>query len=42
LFFGVDSAAEVLADWEQQASTAASDVPYRDAVAALATPPDMA
>jgi aminoglycoside phosphotransferase (APT) family kinase protein len=41
LCFGLDSAAEVLAGWEEQAGRAASDVPYWDAVAALATPPDM-
>jgi len=42
LCFGVDSSVEVLAGWEDQTDRAAADVPYWDAVAALATPPDMA
>jgi aminoglycoside phosphotransferase (APT) family kinase protein len=41
LCFGLDTAVEVLAGWEEQAGLPASDVPYWDAVAALATPPDM-
>jgi aminoglycoside phosphotransferase len=39
--FGVDAAEHVLRGWEAEAGRPASDVPYWDAVAALASPPDM-
>ncbi|MGH3253914.1 MAG: phosphotransferase [Streptosporangiaceae bacterium] len=42
LCYGQDAVAEVLSGWEDEAGRAAPDVPYWDAVAALATPPDMA
>jgi len=42
LCYGPDTAAEVLAGWQDEADRPAPDVPYWDAVAALATPPDMA
>lgn len=42
LCYGQDTAAEVQASWEDEAGRPAPDVPYWDAVAALATPPDMA
>ncbi len=42
LRYGQDAVTEVLAGWEDQACRAAPDVPYWDAVAALATSPDMA
>lgn len=42
LCHGPDTAAEVLAGWQDEAGRPAPDVPYWDAVAALATPPDMA
>ena len=38
---GPDAAAHVLRGWEAEAGRPASDVPYWDAVAALASPPDM-
>jgi aminoglycoside phosphotransferase (APT) family kinase protein len=42
LCYGPDAAAGVLAGWDDEAGRRACDVPYWDAVAALATPPDMA
>lgn len=39
--FGVDSAADVLRGWEDEAGRAAHDVAYWDVVAALSTPPTM-
>jgi aminoglycoside phosphotransferase (APT) family kinase protein len=42
LCYGPDSAAEVLVGWQDEAGRPAPDIPYWDAVAALATPPDMA
>ncbi len=42
LCYGQDTAAEVLAGWQDEAGLTAPDIPYWDAVAALATPPDMA
>jgi aminoglycoside phosphotransferase (APT) family kinase protein len=42
LCYGPDSAAEVLAGWQDEAGRPAPDVAYWDVVAALATPPDMA
>jgi aminoglycoside phosphotransferase (APT) family kinase protein len=39
--FGVDAAEHVLRGWEAKAGRPASHVPYWDAVAALASPPDM-
>jgi aminoglycoside phosphotransferase (APT) family kinase protein len=42
LCYGQDAVAEVLSGWEGEAGRTAPDVPYWDAVAALATPPDMA
>jgi aminoglycoside phosphotransferase (APT) family kinase protein len=42
LCYGQNAVTEVLSGWEDQAGRAAPDVPYWDAVAALATPPDMA
>lgn len=41
LCYGTAASAEVLAGWEDEAGRPACDVPYWDAVAALATPPDM-
>jgi aminoglycoside phosphotransferase (APT) family kinase protein len=41
LCYGQDAVTEVLSGWEDEAGRAAPDVPYWDAVAALATPPDM-
>lgn len=38
---GVEAAGHVLSGWEDEAGRPATDVPYWDAVAALATPPDM-
>jgi hypothetical protein len=38
---GVEAAGHILRGWEAQAGRPASDVPYWDAVAALASPPDM-
>jgi len=38
---GVEAAGHVLRGWEAEAGRPASDVPYWDAVAALASPPDM-
>jgi aminoglycoside phosphotransferase (APT) family kinase protein len=38
---GVDAAEHILRGWEAEAGRPASDVPYWDAVAALASPPDM-
>jgi aminoglycoside phosphotransferase (APT) family kinase protein len=42
LCYGQDAVTEVLSGWQDEAGRAAPDVPYWDAVAALATPPDMA
>ena len=42
LCYGQDAVTEVLSGWEHEAGRPAPDVPYWDAVAALATPPDMA
>jgi aminoglycoside phosphotransferase (APT) family kinase protein len=42
LCYGIETAAEVLSGWEDEAGRTAPDVPYWDLVAALATPPDMA
>jgi aminoglycoside phosphotransferase (APT) family kinase protein len=41
LCYGPPSAAEVLSGWEDEAGRSPTDVPYWDAVAALASPPDM-
>ena len=41
LCYGMDAATEVLRGWEQEAGHPAKDMAYWDAVAALATPPDM-
>jgi aminoglycoside phosphotransferase (APT) family kinase protein len=41
LCYGMVASAEVLRGWEDEAGRPASDVAYWDAVAALATPPDM-
>ncbi|KAH7014643.1 kinase-like domain-containing protein [Microdochium trichocladiopsis] len=41
LCYGPSAAAEVLSGWEEEAGRPALDVAYWDAVAALATPPDM-
>ena len=38
---GLDAAEHILRGWEAEAGRPASDVPYWDAVAALASPPDM-
>jgi aminoglycoside phosphotransferase (APT) family kinase protein len=38
---GVQAAGHILRGWEAEAGRPASDVPYWDAVAALASPPDM-
>ena len=38
---GVEAAGDILRGWEAEAGRPASDVPYWDAVAALASPPDM-
>ena len=38
---GVEAAEHILRGWEAEAGRPASDVPYWDAVAALASPPDM-
>lgn len=38
---GVEAAEHILHGWEAEAGRPASDVPYWDAVAALASPPDM-
>jgi aminoglycoside phosphotransferase (APT) family kinase protein len=38
---GVEAAGHILRGWEAEAGRPASDVPYWDAVAALACPPDM-
>jgi aminoglycoside phosphotransferase (APT) family kinase protein len=38
---GVEAAGHILHGWEAEAGRPASDVPYWDAVAALASPPDM-
>jgi aminoglycoside phosphotransferase (APT) family kinase protein len=38
---GVEAAEDILRGWEAEAGRPASDVPYWDAVAALASPPDM-
>jgi aminoglycoside phosphotransferase (APT) family kinase protein len=38
---GVDAAEHILRGWEAEAGRPASDVPYWDAIAALASPPDM-
>lgn len=38
---GVDAAEHILRGWEAEAGRPASDIPYWDAVAALASPPDM-
>jgi aminoglycoside phosphotransferase (APT) family kinase protein len=38
---GVEAAGHILRGWEAEAGRPASDVPYWDAVAALASPPDM-
>jgi aminoglycoside phosphotransferase (APT) family kinase protein len=38
---GAEAAGHVLRGWEAEAGRPASDVPYWDAVAALASPPDM-
>jgi hypothetical protein len=37
----VGAAGHILRGWEAEAGRPASDVPYWDAVAALASPPDM-
>jgi aminoglycoside phosphotransferase (APT) family kinase protein len=42
LCYGQDAVPEVLSGWQDETGRAAPDVPYWDAVAALATPPDMA
>jgi aminoglycoside phosphotransferase (APT) family kinase protein len=42
LCYGQETVTEVMSGWEDEAGRAAPDVPYWDAVAALATPPDMA
>jgi aminoglycoside phosphotransferase (APT) family kinase protein len=42
LCYGLETAAEVLSGWQDEAGRPAPDVPYWDLVAALATPPDMA
>lgn len=42
LCYGQHAAGLVLSGWQEQAGRVAPDVPYWDAVAALATPPDMA
>jgi aminoglycoside phosphotransferase len=42
LCYGQGAVTEVLSGWQDEAGRAAPDVPYWDAVAALATPPDMA
>jgi aminoglycoside phosphotransferase (APT) family kinase protein len=39
--YGAEAAEHVLQGWEAEAGRPASDVPYWDAVAALASPPDM-
>lgn len=41
LCFGADAPAAVLDGWQAEAGRAAADVAYWDAVAALATPPDL-
>ena len=38
---GAGAAGHILRGWEAEADRPASDVPYWDAVAALASPPDM-
>jgi aminoglycoside phosphotransferase (APT) family kinase protein len=38
---GIEAAGHILHGWETEAGRTASDVPYWDAVAALASPPDM-
>jgi len=38
---GVEAAGHILGGWEAEAGRPATDVPYWDAVAALASPPDM-
>jgi hypothetical protein len=38
---GAEAAGHILRGWEAEAGRPASDVPYWDAVAALASPPDM-
>ena len=38
---GVEAAGHILRGWEAEAGQPASDIPYWDAVAALASPPDM-
>jgi aminoglycoside phosphotransferase (APT) family kinase protein len=38
---GVEAAEHILRGWEAEAGRPASDIPYWDAVAALASPPDM-
>ncbi len=38
---GADAAEHILRGWEAEAGRPASDIPYWDAVAALASPPDM-
>ena len=38
---GAEAAEQILRGWEAEAGRPASDVPYWDAVAALASPPDM-
>lgn len=42
LCYGQGAVSEVLSGWQDEAGRAAPDLPYWDAVAALATPPDMA
>jgi aminoglycoside phosphotransferase (APT) family kinase protein len=39
--YGAETAGHVLRGWEAEAGRPASDIPYWDAVAALASPPDM-
>lgn len=41
LCFGIEAADHVLAGWEEEADRSAENVAYWDAVAALASPPDM-
>ena len=38
---GIEAAGQILRGWEAEAGRPATDVPYWDAVAALASPPDM-
>jgi len=38
---GIEAAGHILRGWEEEAGRPASEVPYWDAVAALASPPDM-